>query len=235
MQYKDLIYKITSENPKPVEKDMKTMSPDINAAKKSVQVKDVLIGVMIGEDTVLNKGISSALRCEVERTLTVLFNSPISDSFAFLPYDKKSLGAMLELFPDRNHYFIADKDIFSEVTTLKQQKINLKQIFASTNTNEDFANKIDYLVTVNIDELESSLSALLSKRNVMVFPLSYRGTTSISQREKLVVPDASGWSYNPSSGKWIKNWGWDGSQEIPSWKAPDDWNLEAEPKYNYGF
>jgi len=238
MKYKDLIYKITSGNEYTKNSENQTMklqSLELNPAKKSVEIKDVLIGVMIDEKTVLNKGISDALKKEVERTLTVLFNSPISDSFAFLPYDKNTLFSMLELFPDRNHYFISGRDSFSEVKELKQKKMNLQQVFASLNINEDFVNKIDYLVTVNIDEIDSSMKAKLSKRNVMIFPMSFRGTESFSQKEKLVVPDPNGWSYNSSSGMWVKNWGWDGSQSIPSWKAPDDWNLEAEPKYNYGF
>lgn len=234
MKYKDLIYKITSNN-EPIQKsDMKKPS-NMNDAKKSVSVKEVLIGVMIDAETVLDKSISEALRAEVERTLTVLFNSPISDSFAFLPYDEKTLNIMLELFPGKNHYFVSGRDSFSKVKDLKQTKLNLKQIYASLNVKSDFVDKIDYLVTVNIDELESSMKSELSKRNIMIFPMSFRGTKSFAQPEKLVTPDPTGWTYNSSSGVWIKTWGWDGSQEVPSWKAPDDWNLEKEPKYNYGF
>ena len=65
----------------------------------------------------------------------------------------------------------------------------------------------------------------------MVFPMTFRGTKELSQPEKFVVPDPSGWGYNSASGKWLKTWGNDGSHEIDSWSAPDDWNLEAEPEY----
>lgn len=237
MQYKDLIYKITSGNNTKDEvnsEEMKKETPEINSAKKSVQTKDVLIGVMIGENTVLNKGISDALKREVERTLTVLFNSPISDSFAFLPYDKTTLVSMLELFPDRNHHFISNREDFTEVKEMKQTKMNLKIVYASMNTNMDFVNKIDYLVTVNIDEIESSMKSKLSEKNVMIFPLTFRGTENFSQKEKLVSPDPSGWAYNSASGMWVKNWGNDGSASIPSWKAPDDWNLNPNPDINTG-
>jgi hypothetical protein len=234
MQYKDLIYKITSSNKTPTKtvdsQEMKKPEIAINAAKKSVQIKDILIGVMIGDETVLNKGISKALQREVERTLTVLFNSPISDTFSFLPYDKTTLISMLELFPDRNHHFISGREDFNEVKEMKKNKLNLTVVHASLNTNVDFVNKIDYLVTVNIDEIESSMKSKLDEKNVMVFPLTFRGTEQFSQKEKLVVPDPNGWGYNPASGMWAKYWGNDGSAEIPSWKAPDDWNLDPEPK-----
>lgn len=230
MQYKDLIYKITSPNTNtPTPEDMKKPSPEVNTAKKSVQVKDVLIGVMIGAETVLNKGISEALKKEVERTLTVLFNSPISDSFAFLPYDKSTLISMMELFPDRSHHYVADKDEYNVVKEMRKDKLNLKMVYPTVEKNYDFVDKIDYLVTINIDELESTMAAKLKEKNIMVFPMNFRGTKQFSQPEKLVAPDPSGWNYNAASGIWVKNWGWDGSQEIPSWKAPDDWNLNPTP------
>ena len=232
MKYKDLIYKITSgkNNQNMKEINMKNVSnDDVNSAKKSVQIKDILIGVMIGDKTVLNKGISKALKQEVERTLTVLFNSPISDSFSFLPYDKITLISMLELFPDKNHHFISDRETFSEVNDLKSKKMNFRNIYASMDINTDFVKKIDYLVTINIAEIEPSMKAKLTEKDVMILPMTFRGTENFSQKEKLVVPDPSGWSYNSASGMWVKNWGWDGSQEIPSWKAPDDWNLDPSP------
>lgn len=228
MQYKDLIYKITSGNSTPVDEvpsDEMKKEIEVNSAKQSVRVKDVLIGVMIGENTILNKGISDAIRAEVERTLTVLFNSPISDTFSFLPYDKKTLLSMLELFHDKNHHYNAPKEELEEIKNLKKTKLNLKMVYDSLNPNEDFVKKIDYLVTVNIDNLEPTLKAKLSEKNVMVFPMTYVGTSNSSQQQKLVTPDPSGWVYNAGNGVWVKTWGWDGSQELPSWKAPDDWNL----------
>jgi hypothetical protein len=228
MQYKDLIYKITSGsgvNTEVTPEEMKAET-DINPAKKSVQIKDVLIGVMIDANTVLNKGISSAIKAEVERTLTVLFNSPISDTFSFLPFDKTTLIAMLDLFPDRTHHYVGTKEEMTEVKTLKQSKLNLKSVTESLNPKDDFAKKIDYLVTVNIDNIEPTLKAILTSKNVMVFPMTYVGTSNSSQKEKLVTPDPSGWVYNPANGVWTKSWGNDGMQELPSWKAPDDWNLK---------
>lgn len=228
MQYKDLIYKITSGSSTPTDdvpsEEMKK-DTEVNSAKQSVQVKDVLIGVMIGPNTVLNKGISGAIKAEVERTLTVLFNSPISDTFSFLPYDKTTLIAMLDLFPEKNHHYNAKKEELEEIKKLKQTKLNLKMVYDSVNPNEDFVKKIDYLVTVNIEKLEPTLEAKLDAKNVMVFPMTYVGTSNSSQKEKFVTPDPSGWVYNAGNGIWMKTWGWDGSQELPSWKAPDDWNL----------
>jgi len=71
----------------------------------------------------------------------------------------------------------------------------------------------------------------LKEKNVMVFPMKFRGTKDFPQPEKLVAPDPSGWGYNSASGMWLKTWGKDGSHEIPSWKAPDDWNLDPSPEY----
>ena len=234
MKYRDLIYKITSSKTNETNVKKKEIE-DVNDAKKSVRVKDILIGVMIGEDLVLNKGISQAVKNEVERKLTVLFNSPISDAFAFLPFDKTTLLTMLELFPDKKHHYISGREEFNEVSELKKEKLNFKALYASLNTKEDFIKQIDYLVTINIDKLDKDFESALSEKEIMVFPLSFRGTKNFSQGEKLVAPDPSGWSYNSSSGMWVKNWGWDGSQSIPSWKAPDDWNLDPEPKYKPDF
>jgi len=230
MKYKDLIYKITSNNNDPINKQtIQNSLSDMNDAKLSLQTKEVLVGVMIDENTVLNKGISEALHKEVERTLLVLSNNAISESISFLPYDKKTLISMLELFPEMTHHFISNKEDFLEVKEIKNKKMNLKNVYASLNINEDFVNKIDYLVTVNISEIDSSMNAKLSEKNVIIFPMTFRGTENFSQKEKKVSPDPSGWSYNSASGIWQKNWGWDGSQQIPSWSAPTDWNLDPAP------
>lgn len=232
MIYKDLIYKITSGTaavPSPVKKKIR----QVNDAKKSVQNTDILIGVIIDENTVLNKGITTAFRIEVERTLTVLFNSPISDSFSFLPLDKTSLISMLDLFPDRSHHFISDStEVYAELQELKKSKLNLQTISRTENVNADFVSKIDYLVTVNVDDIEPTMNAKLVANNVMILPMEFRGTTTLTQKEKTITPDPSGWAYNPASGTWMKTWGKDGSQTITGWKAPDDWNLPVEPEMN---
>lgn len=225
MQYKDLIYKITTDTT-----NVKKTEIDINPAKKSVQLKDVLIGIMIDKNTVLNKGISEALKKEIERTLTVLFNSPIADTFALLPYDKMSLTSILDLFPEKNIHYLATNEELNDIKDLKKTKVNLKMIFNTTNQNTDFLDKIDYLVTVNIDTLEPNMEQGLKNKNVMVFPMTFKGTSNSSQPEKLVAPDPTGWVYNSANGLWVKNWGWDGSATIPSWSAPSDWNLDSNPK-----
>ncbi len=225
MQYKDLIYKITTDN-----SIKKPENDDINPAKKSVQLKDILIGIMIDKKTVLNKGISETLKSEISRTLTVLFNSPISDTFAFLPYDKFSLDSTLELFPEKNIYYLSTNDELNTIKEIKKTKVNLKLILPIINLNTDFMDKIDYLVTVNIDSIEPSLEQGLKNKGVMIFPMVFKGTSNLSQPEKLVSPDPSGWTYNSSNGLWVKNWGWDGSATIPSWSAPSDWNLDSNPK-----
>lgn len=232
MQYKDLIYKITSSKPTEVNPNemKKEQTIDVNPAKQSVQPKDLLIGIIFGDDVVLNKGISEAIQKEIDRTLTVLFNSPISDSFSFLPYDKNTLIAMIDLFPEKKFHYLVTKTESEELSILKKDKLNLKVLTNSENTKSDFFNKIDYLVTINVDVLESGIQSLLNQRNITVFPLTFRGTKSHQQPEKLVQPDPSGWVYNKANGLWTKSWGWDGYQELPSWSAPSDWNLSNNPK-----
>jgi hypothetical protein len=113
-------------------------------------------------------------------------------------------------------------------------KLNLKTVYINDDVNEDFVSKIDYLVTVNIDSLEPTLKAKLDQKKVLILPMVFRGTEQLSQKEKLVVPDPTGWVYNSASGIWSKNWGRDGSQELPSWKAPADWNLNPDPNAQTG-
>ena len=76
------------------------------------------------------------------------------------------------------------------------------------------------------------MNAKLVANNVMILPMEFRGTTTLTQKEKTISPDRSGWAYNSASGTWTKNWGKDGSQTITGWKAPDDWNLPVEPEMN---
>ena len=103
-------------------------------------------------------------------------------------------------------------------------------IFQTNNHKQDFIDKIDYLVTVNVDKIEASFEMALKHKNIMTFPMTFVGTNNTSQPEKLVAPDPTGWVYNSANGMWVKNWGWDGSATIPSWSAPDDWNLNPNPK-----
>lgn len=233
MKYKDLIYKITSSRTKTENPDMKKETPTVNKAKQSVQTKDVLIGIMSDDGVELTEGSLNAVKREVERTLTVIFDSPISNSLAFLPYSEKTLKIMIKTFPDRPFHYVSERDEYKAVKEMKKEKLNLKMIYVSMDKNNDFVNKIDYLVTIN-KELEPTMKAALEAKNVMIFPMSFRGTESFSQKEKHVAPDPSGWVYNSASGVWVKNWGWDGSQEFPSWKAPKDWNLNPNPDINTG-
>lgn len=233
MKYKDLVYKITSSNKLNKNPNMKKDKPAINKAKKSVQTKDVLIGIISDDEVVLTKGILDAIKREMERTLTVLFDSPISDTLAFLPYSENTLKIMVDTFPDKKFHFVSNREEFKDVSELKQTKLNIKMVYASMDKNKDFANKIDYLVTIN-KTLEPTMKALLDSKNVTIYPMEFRGTENFSQKEKLVAPDPSGWVYNSASGMWVKNWGWDGSTSIPSWKAPDDWNLNPNPNIDTG-
>ena len=213
MKFKDLVYKITSSPNTTIKKDIDN---NVNQAKKSVQLNDILIGVMVGNEIELTDGMLFSLKREIERTLTVLFNSPISDEFTFLPYEESTLKMMIELFPDRNFNYISTREEFKSIKALKQEKLNIKMIYPTLKKKEDFTNKIDYLVTINY-KLESSMESALKTNNIMVFPMDFRGTQTFSQKEKLVQPDPSGWSYNSASGVWVKNWGNDGSQSIPGW------------------
>ena len=219
MQYKDLIYKITSSSNNTVvtSEEMKKEMPDINPARKSVQLKDVLIGIIMNPETVLNKSIADLLKKEIERKLTVLFNSPISDVFSFLSFDKTTLLSMLDLFPDKNHHYIATENEYKEIKDLKQEKLNLKMVYPTVEKNFDFVDKVDYVVLINIENMESTMEAKLKEKNIMIFPLNFVDTKSYSQPEKLVKTDPTGWNYNADSGMWVKTWGWDGSQEIKGW------------------
>ena len=58
-----------------------------NATKALLIAAGVLIGIIMNPETVLNKSIADILKKEIERKLTVLFNSPISDVFSFLSFD----------------------------------------------------------------------------------------------------------------------------------------------------
>jgi len=226
MQYKDLIYKITSTD-EPVSLDKS--DDDVNLAKKSFKTSKYFIGVIAGK-IVLNKGISDALKNEIDRKLTVLFNSPISNEFSFLPYDKIILTSLLDLFPDRNFNYVSTEEDYDSIIEIKKTKMNLSNVFKSTNVDSDFVDKLDYLVTINFNDINPAMKARLENKNVLIFPLTFYGTANNGQPEKLVSPDPSGWKYNPASGIWAKNWGRDGSAEIPSWKAPNDWNLDPNPK-----
>jgi len=213
MNYKDLIYKITSrsDNNLNIEKNK-----DVNPAKKSVQVNNLNIGVIANDDLELSDDMIYALKREIERTLTVLFNSPISDQFAFLPYNKRLLEYMTPLFPSRDFHYVTTREEFNDIKKLKQEKLNIKSIYPSLNKKEDFLKKIDYLVTLNY-EIEETMKSYLDSHKIMIFPMSFRGTESFSQKEKLVTPDPTGWSYNSASGLWTKTWGDDGSQTIQGW------------------
>lgn len=219
MQYKDLIYKITSSSNNTVvtSEEMKKEIPDINPARKSVQLKDVLIGIIMNPETVLNKSIADILKKEIERKLTVLFNSPISDVFSFLSFDKTTLLSMLDLFPDKNHHYIATENEYKEIKDLKQEKLNLKMVYPTVEKNFDFVDKVDYVVLINIENMEPTMEAKLKEKNIMIFPLNFVDTKSYSQPEKLVKTDPTGWNYNSANGMWVKTWGWDGSQEIKGW------------------
>jgi len=212
MKYKDLIYKITSKNTeKPKEKSL-----GVNKAKKSVQLKDNMIGVIVGEETELTPGMIVSLKTEIERTLTVLTNSPIGDTFSFLPYTIKTAKIIIDTFPEKKIYYVSSREEFNDIKELKKEKLNIKMIYPSLNKKEDFIKKIDYLVTINYD-LEPTMEAALKTNNIMVFPMTFRGVKSFAQKEKIVKPDPSGWVYNSASGMWVKNWGWDGSQSIQGW------------------
>jgi len=218
MKYKDLIYKITSKNPtNPTKsKDIKNDKLDINSAKKSLITKDILIGIIVDESSELTPGMLQTLKREIERTLTVLFNSPISDTFSFLPYSFKSLKIVSDTFPEKNLHYISGRDEFNDVKDLKKDKLNISKVYPSLKKKEDFVKKINYLVTIN-HTLEPTMEAALKTNDIMVFPMEFRGTETFSQKEKLVAPDPSGWSYNSASGMWVKNWGWDGQQELQGW------------------
>jgi len=213
MNYKDLIYKITSRSDDNLDIEK---NKDINPAKKSIQINNLNIGVIADDDLELSDEMIYALKREIERTLTVLFNSPISDQFAFLPFNKRLLEYMIPLFPSRDFHYVTTRDEFNEIKKLKQEKLNIKSIYPSLNKKEDFLKKIDYLVTLNY-EMEETMESYLNSHKIMVFPMSFRNTESFSQKEKLVTPDPTGWSYNSTSSLWTKTWGNDGSQTIQGW------------------
>jgi len=217
MKYKDLIFKITSKNKSDNGMLANDSTIEINHAKKSLskQVKSV-VGILVDEETELTTGMLNSLKTEIERTLTVIFNSSIYNNIIFLPFNKNTLTLSLETFPEKNIHYISDRTEYKSIKDLKLNKLNLKMIYTSTNKKTDFIKKIDYLVTIN-HTLESSMESALKTNNIMVFPMNFRGTSQFTQKEKKIQPDPSGWSYNSASGMWVKNWGKDGSQTIQGW------------------
>lgn len=211
MNYKDLILKITSKNGSDIQ------TTEINTVKKSIESKDILIGIMADEAVELSAPSLDVLKREVERTLTVLLNSPISDTFGFLPYSKKTLETVVKTFPEKRIHYIYEEEEYSDIKKMKQTNLNIISINKTTNKLTDFVKKINYLVTVN-KELEPSLKISLDNADVMFFPIDIVDLEAPKgQKEVLVKPDGTGWSYNSASGMWVKTWGNDGMQEIPGW------------------
>ena len=165
MQYKDLIFKITSNSGQP------QIQQQVNPIKTAIQSKDILIGIMSDKEKKLSKQMLDALKREVERTLTVLLHSPISDNFGFLPFERETLDMVIEAFPDKRIHYIAEENEYQDIKKLKETKLNITSIYKSQNKLTDFTNKINYLVTVN-QKLEATLEATLKHNDIMVFPLT---------------------------------------------------------------
>jgi hypothetical protein len=212
MQYKDLLFKITSS-----EEIIDNNNRPINPIKQKLQSSDILIGVMIDEESSLSNELLNILKNEILRTLNILFNSPISETFAFLPYTKNDLNIIVAEFPEKRIHYIADEEEYMEIKKLKTEKLNITNVYKSDSKLKEFTTKIKYLVTVNID-IDEMLKNTLQQNDIMVFPIDLLELDSPkNQKEKLVKPDATGWVYNSASGMWVKTWGDDGMQELQGW------------------
>lgn len=209
MQYKDLLFKITSGNNQLIQV--------VNPVKRNLQSSDILIGVMIDTEKELSKPMLVILKHEIERTLTVLLHSPISETFAFLPYSREALDVVVDQFPDKRIHYISEKGEYEEIKELKSSKLNINTIYKSTTKLRDFTDKIKYLVTVNTT-IDKALESTLKQNDIMVFPIDLLELNiPKGQKEKLVKADGTGWAYNPASGMWVKTWGNDGMQELRGW------------------
>ena len=210
MQYKDLLFKITSGN-------NGQSTQVVNPIKQKLQSTDILIGVMIDTEKKISEPMLDILHSEISRTLTVLMTSPISETFAFLPYTKEALEIIVEQFPDKRIHYISEQDEYTEIKDLKSKKLNIATIYKSETKLREFTDKIKYLVTVN-STIDKALEATLKKNDTMIFPIDLLEIDAPkSQKEKIVKPDGSGWVYNSASGIWVKTWGNDGMAEIRGW------------------
>jgi len=210
MQYKDLLFRITSGG-------NSQLTQVVNPIKQKLQSKDILIGIMIDTEKKISEPMLKILKNEISRTLTVLLHSPISETFAFLPYTQEALKIVVEQFPDKRIHYIAEQDEYQEIKELKSKKLNISTIYKSETKLREFTNKIKYLVTVNT-VMDKALEATLKQNDTMVFPIDLVDIEAPKgQKEKLVKPDGSGWVYNSASGMWVKTWGNDGMAEIRGW------------------
>jgi len=210
MQYKDLLFKITTRG-------NNQLTQVVNPIKQKLQSKDILIGIMIDTEQKISKQMLGILKLEVEKTLTVLLHSPISETFAFLPYSKEALNIVVEQFPDKRIHYITDNEEYTEIKELKAKKLNISNIYKSETKLREFTDKIKYLVTVNT-VMDKALEATLKQNDIMVFPIDLIEVNAPKgQKEKLVKPDGAGWVYNSATGMWVKTWGNDGMQELPGW------------------
>jgi len=210
MQYKDLLFKITNHG-------NNQLTQVVNPIKQKLQSKDILIGIMIDTEQKLSKQMLGILKSEIERTLTVLLHSPISETFAFLPYSRPALDIIVTQFPEKRIHYIANNDEYTEIKELKAEKLNISTIYKSETKLREFTDKIKYLVTVNTT-MDKALEVTLKQNDTMVFPIDLVDVAAPKgQKEKLVKPDGTGWVYNSASGMWVKTWGNDGMQELEGW------------------
>ena len=210
MQYKDLLFKITSSG-------NNKLTQVVNPVKQKLQSKDILIGVMIDTERKISEQMLAVMKSEIERTLTVLLHSPIAETFAFLPLTKEALTLMVDNFPNKRIHYISTEEEYSEIKELKSKKLNIHSIYKSETKLREFTDKIKYLVTINT-VMDKVLEATLKQNEIMVFPIDLVGiNTPQITKEKIVKPDGTGWVYNSANGMWVKSWGDDGMAEIRGW------------------
>jgi len=112
-------------------------------------------------------------------------------------------------------YLINDVKEKDEIIKDKNSIKNFKVIKIAKNKDEDLFRFSDSVVILD-DEIEDDEKLYIEKHSVV--PLSiYFKTKNISIKPQNIKPDASGWVYNPMTGKWSKSWGWDGYRELNGW------------------
>lgn len=223
MQYRDLIYKITSGDTGVQNKDATaTDSLEMNDAYTSSTIDAAMIGVVFGSEYDLSSLECINLKYELSRLLTFYFGSNSKKELGLLFYDISSIQSFLKNLPESefNLYYTPNDDI--ELETIKALKLthknlkNLNKLPQTNLENPDFIQRIHSLVCVNA-EIPSSIVEVVPQKSIDVIYLSFNPITTNTRQEKRIAVDRSGWKYNPSSGIWAKNFGNDGLTQIQGW------------------
>jgi hypothetical protein len=229
LNYKELIFKLTSKNNKNKEVIDKTNDYDLKdfkSIKLKKQKKDsekdfFSIGIIINEEFQMPNTLVGTLKNMIDRILTIYSQVPILNNYRFISMDKNTLDFCIKSFPNVQNVFIFDnnqKNIsLDNLKKIKYNFLNFDNIIISKNPKKDFADSIDILITLNNPKMDDDLQEYLINKNISIHDLMFQNDIeNKSQKEKLVTVDSNGWNYNSATGKWVKSLP-DGVTEIEGW------------------